>query len=64
MFFCNRKFRKEIETLIFLRNLSNIVIAAICWQMTGSKKKEILDAEKEHNRSNNGPIGYALSTKY
>lgn len=38
MFFCDIKFRKEIETLNFVRNLSNIAIGAICWQMTGSRK--------------------------
>ena len=43
MFFRNMKFRKEIETLIFVRNLSSIVIGAICWQMTGSKKIENLN---------------------
>jgi hypothetical protein len=42
--FCNIKFRKEIETLIFLRNLSNIEIGEICWERTGNKKIENLNA--------------------
>ena len=51
--FCDIKSRKEIDTLIFIRNLSNIAIGEICWESTGIKKIENLDADKKHNRSNN-----------
>ena len=43
----------EIETLIFVRNLSDIAIAEICWERTGSNKIRNLNSEKEHDRSNN-----------
>ena len=38
------KSRKEIDVLIFVRNLSNIAIGEICWERTGSKKIENLNA--------------------
>ena len=43
------KSRKEIETLIFVRKLNDIAIGEICWESTGIKKIENLNAEKEHN---------------
>ena len=48
MIFHDIKSKREIEVLIFVRNLSNIAIGEIGWVMTGTKKIENFDAEKEH----------------